>query len=92
MKTTLATAAVTISPLSRHVASYKQASLTGVTFEQIVATLGFKPNVSDDPCKVKHSWAFTIDGEEAAIWDWKGSHASNTWSVYNPRVLALFAK
>lgn len=88
MKTTHAT----IAPASGYIQSYKQTSLTGVTYEEIVTQLGFKPNVTDDPCKVKHSWAFTIDGEDAAIWDWKGSHARNEWSVFNPRVLELFVK
>lgn len=50
-----------------------------LTVQQIVAVLG-EPNVQDDPYKVTHSWGFTIDGEPAAIWDYKGSR----WSTYGP--------
>lgn len=73
----------------RSVGSHKQGSLVGVTFEQIVNAVGFPPNVRDDPSKVKSSWAFTIDGREAAIWDWKGSEKRNEWSYFGP-VLDLF--
>ena len=67
-----------------------QATLSDVTKEQIVKVLGFEPNIQDDPYKVENSWGFTIDGEPAGIWDWKGSHLFNSWSVYNLKVLELF--
>jgi hypothetical protein len=51
---------------------------------QIITVLGFKPNVDDDPDKVVNSWAFTIDGDLCAIWDYKGSHLFNRWSCYDP--------
>jgi hypothetical protein len=68
----------------------RQTSLKDVSYERICEVLGFKPNVRDDPDKVKYSWGFTIDGEPAGIWDYKGSHKFNSWSVYNLRVLELF--
>ncbi len=77
-----------IKPVSS-VGSHKQGTLIA-TYEDIVKVLGFKPNAQDDPCKVRYSWAFTIDGQEAAIWDWKGSADENRWSYYNPAVAALF--
>lgn len=68
----------------------REATLENVSYERIVEVLGFKPNIDDDPDKVENSWGFTIDGEPAGIWDYKGSHRFNSWSVYNPKVLELF--
>lgn len=70
--------------------SHQQATLSGVTYDEIVKVLGFEPNIKDDPYKVRYSWGFTLDGEEAGIWDYKGSSDYNKWSVYNPKVLKLF--
>jgi len=63
---------------------YKTGTLTGKSKQQIEQALGFPPNVDDDPDKVRYSWAFTINGRECAIWDWKGSADHDVWSVYDP--------
>lgn len=67
-----------------NVASYKTGTLTGKNKFDIERALGFPPNVDDDPDKVRYSWAFTINGRECAIWDWKGSADHDVWSVYDP--------
>jgi hypothetical protein len=73
-----------------NVASYKTGTLTGKNKFDIERALGFPPNVDDDPDKVRYSWAFTINGRECAIWDWKGSADQDVWSVYDPsRVLSI---
>ena len=64
--------------------SHRTGTLTKYTKEQIESILGFAPNVEDDPDKVVNSWAFTIDGYKCAIWDYKGSHHYDIWSVYDP--------
>lgn len=66
----------------RNIASHKTGSLSDkLSFNDIVATLGFKPNCDDDGYKVKYSWGFTIDGEPCAIWDYKDAR----WSTFGPR-------
>lgn len=65
--------------------SHREGSLKGVTVAQINKALGFKPNVQDDPDKVKHSWGFTADGVLCGIWDYKGSEMFNSFSTYGPR-------
>lgn len=50
-----------------------------VSYETIVSVLG-EPNADDDPDKVTYSWAYLVDGEEVAIWDYKGIR----WSYYGP--------
>ena len=67
-----------------NVASYKTGTMTGKNKFDIERALGFPPNVDDDPDKVRYSWAFTINGRECAIWDWKGSADQDVWSVYDP--------
>lgn len=64
--------------------SHRTGALTGVSYEQIVAVVG-KPNIDDDPDKVRWSWGFTVDGQFAGIWDWKGSGDFNEWSIYDPK-------
>ena len=78
-----------IIPTTRFFDSYKQGSIHA-TKEQIVEVLGFEPNVEDDPDKVVNSWGFTLDGEVAAIWDYKGSELRNEYSYFNPKVPELF--
>lgn len=51
------------------------------TVPQINRILGFKPNIQDDPVKVKYSWGFTVDGVPCGIWDYRGSR----WSVFGPQ-------
>ncbi len=56
------------------------------TKADIVAALGFEPNIDDDPSKVTASWGFTVDGVRCGIWDWKGSaELFGCWSVYDPQ-------
>jgi hypothetical protein len=78
-----------IKPTKRFIASHKQGTITA-TKAEIVKVLGFAPNVEDDASRVVSSWGFTIDGTDAAIWDYKGSEEWNTYSYYNPLVPELF--
>ena len=78
-----------IEPTTKFIASHKQGSIHA-SKEQIVKVLGFEPNVDDDAGKVVNSWGFTIDGEDAAIWDWKGSEHFNEFSYFNHKVPELF--
>jgi hypothetical protein len=75
-----------IVPVS-HVSSYKTGRIVGLTKAEIDALLGFKPNMVDDPSKVKHSWGFKVKGNDCAIWDWKGSHKLKEWSAYGPETV-----
>ena len=51
-----------------------------LTVGQITSLIGFKPNAVDDPSKVTASWAFTVNGQSCAVWDYKGSR----WSAFGP--------
>lgn len=84
--------APTIRPLNSLDSTYRTGGLIDLPKEKIVQVLGFAPNVEDDPFKVVNSWAFMVNGEPAAIWDYKGSHKRNAWSVYDPSgvVVGLF--
>ena len=56
--------------------SHKTGSIYGLTKAEINAKLGIKPHQYDDEegdGKVAYEWSFTADGDECAIWDWKGS-------------------
>ena len=64
--------------------TYRTGTIKNYTYNQIVEILGFAPNVNDDPKKVVNSWAFTVDGFEAAIWDYDNSHFVGCWSIYDP--------
>jgi hypothetical protein len=64
--------------------SYRTGTLSKYTKRQIIDILGFEPNIADDEKKVVNSWAFMVDGHECAIWDYKGSHHYNIWSIYDP--------
>jgi hypothetical protein len=64
--------------------SYRTGTLSKYTKRQIIDILGFEPNIADDEEKVVNSWAFMVDGSECAIWDYKGSHHYNIWSIYDP--------
>lgn len=59
-------------------------NLTGLTAAQISKKLGFKPNVEDDPDKVKYSWGFTVDGVRCGIWDYHGSYKNKSFSTFGP--------
>jgi hypothetical protein len=82
---------VTIRPTSLD-STYRTGGLQNLTATQIIDILGMKPNAKDDPDKVVNSWAFTVDGKPCAIWDYKGSHYVQMWSVYDPEnaLVALF--
>ena len=62
----------------------RSGTLTNLTAEEISEILGFAPNVKDDPYKVQNSWGFSVDGKRCGIWDYKGSHHSNSFSTFGP--------
>lgn len=66
------------------VGDHRTGSLIGLTAEQISEKLGFKPNVNDDPDKVKYSWGFTVDGVRCGIWDYRGSYRGKEFSTFGP--------
>lgn len=69
--------------------TYRTGTLVNINKRAIIQTLGFEPNVEDDPDKVVSSWTFEVDGKPAAIWDYKGSHLRGVYSTYDPhRVLS----
>lgn len=62
------------------VQSHKTGSLpSSLSPMDIMNVLG-EPNVDDDVDKVEYSWTFTIDDEDCAIWDYRGSR----WSTFGP--------
>jgi len=63
---------------------YRTGAIVGYTVAEISAILGFKPNVLDDPDKVKYSWGFAVDGVFCGIWDYKGSYKSRYYSTFGP--------
>ena len=73
---------------STNAGSHCQGSLN-VSYDRIVEVLG-EPNTEDDDSKVTHFWSYTVDGQEVAIWDYKGAR----WSYYGDRALLerLFGK
>ena len=64
--------------------TYRTGRLTNITKAMLVEAIGFAPNAIDDPDKVVNSWSFTIDDKPCAVWDYKGSHMLNIWSIYDP--------
>lgn len=76
---------VTIAP-STSVGSWRQATIYADK-KAIEKILGFAPNNADDEDKVKYSWTFTLNGEPAAIWDYKGSWTIREFSAWGPREL-----
>ena len=73
-----------ILPLSA-VLSHKQGSLTRLSAPEISTALGFNPNIAEDEEQVHHSWGFSADGVECAIWDYNGSEGSGRFSFFGPR-------
>tara|TARA_R110000772_G_scaffold97658_2_gene197021 strand:+ start:242 stop:538 length:297 start_codon:yes stop_codon:yes gene_type:complete len=65
------------------VMSWKTGTLEGVTYDDLIVTLG-EPNLLDDPGKVRWSWGFKVlpSVSPMALWDWKGSGDRDTWSIY----------
>lgn len=78
---------IEIEPKTDPFHSHRTGTLIGVSWSEIVSVLGFTPNVQDDPNKVVNSWAFTADGDNCAIWDFKGSHEHNVWSTYGNKMI-----
>ena len=76
------------------VSSHRTGRIVGLSKVQIDRILGFKPNVADDPYKVKYSWAFNVQGSDCAIWDYKGSHKIKEYSAYGPadKLRAVFGE
>jgi hypothetical protein len=70
--------------------AHRTGEISGYAKVDIDKILGFKPNVLDDPDKVKYSWGFTVDGVECGIWDYKGSYKARVYSTYGPD--EVFAK
>ena len=86
---------VVIKPAANtNMMTYRTGGLKNLTPNQIVNILGMKPNVEDDPDKVVNSWQFTVNGNPCAIWDYRGSHLVQLWSVYDPSnsLTLLFGK
>jgi hypothetical protein len=73
-----------ITPINEWFSTHRTGTLKGLSALEIAKKLGFAPNVDDDPDKVQYSWAFSIDGKKAAIWDYKGSSVDKQFSVYDP--------
>jgi hypothetical protein len=71
---------------------HKTGELSGLTAAQITKILGFKPNVDDDPDKVKYSWGFTVNGKRCGIWDYHGSYITKHFSTFGPSeaLIAVF--
>lgn len=64
-----------------------------VSYNTIVETIGFEPNVTDmdDPSKVKASWGFAVDGVRCGIWCYKhygAAESCNRWSYFGPLKVA----
>lgn len=71
-----------ITPIGHIGGTHRTGGLSGISAGEISNILGFKPNVQDDPDKVVNSWAGEGDGEQFAIWDYKGSHRYNEFSTW----------
>jgi len=86
-------AAPVIARRTEFVSTWKNGELPrDIQPSQIIAVLGFDPALpeqdDDDDVKVTMKWDFTIDGEPAAIWDYKGAR----WSTFGcERIAHLFA-
>ena len=71
-----------IVPVSK-IGPSRSAGLSGLSAAEVAEIIGFTANVThlDDPGKVAFSWGFSVDGEEAFVWSYKGSHHSGFWSA-----------
>lgn len=73
-----------IAPSTKYVAAGKQWSLDpNLAPKDIAAALKRKVRQDDHRSgdgKVKHSWKFTVDGDECSIWDYYGVR----WSASGP--------
>jgi hypothetical protein len=64
--------------------THRQGTLVEVNRKIITNILGFGPNMDDDGEKVTASWSFLVDGQQCAIWDYKGSFEWQEASTYGP--------
>jgi hypothetical protein len=69
--------------------TWKQHTLAGLDWLDIVETLGFHENLKDDEFKVRYSWGFQVGDRVGAIWDYKGSYLDKIWSAWGPRELFI---
>ena len=66
---------------------HRTGTLDDINVKAISEVLGFKPNVQDDPDKVKYSWGFTYEGIPCSIWDYKGSSEFGAFSTFGPDIV-----
>lgn len=71
-----------IKPTTNNIGYHKTGQLRDITKHAIITTLGFEPNIEDDPTKVENSWCFEIDGKRFGVWDYLGSHQYNIFSTF----------
>lgn len=65
-------------------ASHRQGRLSSaITARAISARLGMPSKGASGDGKATHDWQFVFDGNECAIWDYKGTR----WSYYGPRAV-----
>lgn len=63
--------------------SHKTGAIFNLSRSAIEKKLGIAPEELGDE-KVEYEWMFSADGQECAIWDWKGSGAMNMHSAFGP--------
>jgi hypothetical protein len=83
-----------IQPIPEHPAhSSAKCHIYGLSSKQITQILGFKPNVFEDPTKVRFAWGFLYKGQHYGVWDYRGSWRDKCYSFSGPRTVAeeLFA-
>ena len=73
-----------ILPAASVVGTHRQHAIVGLTTEEVAVALKLAPNVEDDVTRVVSSWAFTVDGEACAVWDYRGSHLRREFSAWGP--------
>ncbi len=69
--------------------TYRQGSIIEVSKLDIIDTLGFPPNVEEDPTEVECSWEFTVDGIPCAIWGYRGRTCFDLYSTYGPEEIFI---
>lgn len=67
--------------------SHKTGSINGLMEADITKKLGLKPKrwgKNEGDGKVAYEWSFTANGEECAIWEWKGLGRTGSHSAFGP--------
>ena len=65
--------------------SHRTGTLDDMTAAKIAKVLGHKNNIGPSgDGKVTMEWRFYADGNECAIWDYKGSAQDKQFSCYGP--------